>query len=300
MTPSDRRVAVRRLQERPGLSERRGCLVVGVPRGTVRRRPKRAAADAALTERIRELAYAHPRYGCPRVTALLRRGGCGVNHKRVHRIWKAEGLSLRRRRPKRRRYGPRGERVNKATHRDHVWTYDFLEDRTETGGKLRMLSILDEYTRECLLLRVGRSTPASRVIEALSWLLLTRGVPEHIRSDNGPEFIAYAVQDWLAKHRVKTLYIEPGHPWENGHIESFHDKLRDECLNRHIFRGVADAQEVAEAWRVEYNTLRPHSSLGYETPEEFAARAVSSGRATPSLRLQRPDQEKTLSLQLVP
>ncbi len=190
--------------------------------------------------------------------------------------------------------------MNKATHPDHVWTYDFLEDRTETFGKLRFLSILDEYTRECLSLRVGRSMPAARVIEALEWLLLTRGVPDHIRSDNGPEFIAYAVQDWLADRKVNTLYIKPGHPWENGYIESFHDKLRDECLNRHIFRSGREAEAVAETWRVEYNGYRPHSSLGYQTPKEFAKRAVSSSRATPSFRLQRPEEKNVLSLQVVP
>ena len=168
--------------------------------------------------------------------------------------------------------GLTGEIVNKAEYPNHVWSYDFMEDRTEPGGKLRILNVIDEYTRECLAIRIEPSIPASTVIEVLEWLFLTRGVPKYIRSDNGPEFVAKAVCGWLEKSGCQTLFIEPGSPWENGHIESFNDKLRDECLNCEIFRSGKEAQVIVEAWRQEYNNYRPHSSLGYLTPVEFAKR----------------------------
>jgi len=162
--------------------------------------------------------------------------------------------------------------VNKAEYPNHVWSYDFVEDRTEGGGKLRILVIIDEYTRECLAIRVKPSIPASAVIEVLEWLFLTRGVPKYIRSDNGPEFISKAVCQWLESSGCQTIFINPGSPWENGYIESFNDKLRDECLNREIFRNGKEAQVIVEAFRQEYNNYRPHSSLGYLTPAEFARR----------------------------
>jgi putative transposase len=266
---------VRRLGEVWGLSERRACRLAGLVRGTARYRVRRLRKDSLLVERIRDLAYRHPRYGCPRITALLRREGWRDNKKRIHRIWKVEGLSLRQKRPKRRQYGPRGEVVEKAEYRDHVWTYDFMEDRTERGGKLRFLNVVDEYTRECLAIRVERSLPAGRVIEMLEGLMATRGVPGHLRSDNGPEFIANEIQAWLEAREIKTLYIPPGSPWENPYIESFNGKFRDECLNMHVFVDVREAQQVAESWREEYNTQRPHSSLGYLTPEEFAVKKTT-------------------------
>ena len=159
-----------------------------------------------------------------------------------------------------------------ASYPNHVWSYDFVEDRTERGGKLRILAIIDEYTRECLAIRVEPSIPASVVIEVLEWLFLTRGVPKYLRSDNGPEFVARAVCQWLKESGCQTLFITPGSPWENGYIESFNDKLRDECLNREIFRNGQEAQAIVETWRQEYNNYRPHSSLGYLTPAEFARR----------------------------
>ena len=166
--------------------------------------------------------------------------------------------------------GPVGEIVNKAEYPNHVWSYDFVEDRTERGGKLRILVIIDEYTRECLAIRIAASIPASVVVEILEWLFLTRGVPKYLRSDNGPEFVAKAVCQWLEESGCQTLFITPGSPWENGYIESFIDKLRDECLNREIFRNGREAQTIVEAWRQEYNDYRPHSSLDYLTPTEFA------------------------------
>ncbi len=228
--------------------------------------------EARLVKKIHKLAIRNSRYGYRRITVLLRREGFRVNRKRVHRIWKSEGLGLPRRRPKRRRIGPTGEIVNKAEYPNHVWSYDFVEDRTERGGKLRILVVIDEYTRECLAIRVASSIPASAVIEVLEWLFLTRGVPKYLRSDNGPEFVSRAVCQWLEEGGCSSLFITPGSPWENGYIESFNDKLRDECLNREIFRNGKEAQAVVEAFRQEYNNCRPHSSLSYLTPVEFARR----------------------------
>jgi len=176
--------------------------------------------------------------------------------------------------------GSTGGIVNKAEYPNHVWSYDFVEDRTERGGKLRILVIIDEYIRECLAIRVKPSIPALAVIEVLEWLFLTRGVPKYIRSDNGPEFVSRAVCQWLENSGCQTLFIKPGSPWENGYIESFNDKLRDECLNREIFRNGKEAQAIVEAFRQEYNNYRPHSSLGYLTPAEFARRYYDKNQIT--------------------
>jgi len=269
--------------------ERQGCELVGVSRSVARYEPQEREGEADLRSRIRELSRRHKRYGYRFVTELLRREGQIVNHKRVYRLWKEEGLALPRKRPKRRRAGETVEVVNKATYRDHVWTYDFVEDRTDKGNKLRMLNVMDEYTRECLAIRVERSIDSFKVRDTLNWLFLTRGVPAHIRSDNGPEFIAKTLKDWLAESGCKTIYIEPGSPWENPYIESFNGKFRDECLNREIFTTAREAQEVVERWRREYNEFRPHSSLGYMTPSEFSLRYGSSSRPPVSLRFHSGD-----------
>jgi len=245
-------------------------MVVGLSRSLLRYVARRRKDEATLIRKIHDLAVRNSRYGYRRITALLRREGWKVNRKRVHRIWKSEGLGLPRRRPRRRRIGPVGEIVNKAEYPNHVLSYDFVEDRTERGGKLRILVVIDEYTRECLATRIAPSIPASVVVEVLEWLLLTRGVPKYLRSDNGPEFVAKVVCQWLEESGCQTLFINPGSPWENGYIESFIDKLRDECLNREIFRNGKEAQTIVEAWRQEYNNYRPHSSLDYLTPLEFA------------------------------
>jgi transposase InsO family protein len=249
---------------------------LGLPRSTIRYAGVKAS-DEELVTKMRELMQRHPRYGCKRIYQELRRAGIVVNHKRVHRIWKAEGFSLARRRPKRRLYGPKGEVKQRAARPGHVWTYDFVEDRTVKGGKLRILSVLDEFTRESLTLRVERSVPAWKVIETLKWLFLLHGAPGHVRSDNGPEFIAKAVQEWLKGCGSQTIYITPGSPWENPFIESFNGKLRDECLNMEIFANLKEAQIVIEDWRCEYNENRIHSSLGYLTPKEFAERHAKAG-----------------------
>jgi putative transposase len=260
------------LREEGVCSERQACEVLGAARSGVRYERRVPADEGELRERIGKLARAHPREGYRRVWARLRRRGERVNRKRVHRLWKAEGLSLPRRRKKRRRWGPKGEVVRRAEYPRQVWSYDIIEDRTERGGKLRILCVVDEYTRECLAIRVGRSITGVMVAEMLEWLFLVHGAPAYIRSDNGGEFIAGVVQKWLAAAGCRTLYITPGSPWENPYIESFQGKLRDECLNREVFYNGREAQIIIEGWREEYNRDRPHSSLGYLTPAEFAER----------------------------
>jgi len=297
VSPSARKAGVKHLKEHRICSERRACRIVGISRCAVRYRPRpRPEDEQALTDEIKTLAGRRKRYGYRRITALLRRKGFKVNHKRVHRIWKEEGLALRRRRKKRRRVGPKAEMIHKAEHPNHVWSYDFIEDRTERGGRLKMLAVMDEHTRESFVIRVEKSLDSGQVIETLMDLFEEHGVPEYIRSDNGPEFIAYALQKWLEQSGCQTIYIEPGSPWENSYIESFFGKFRDECLNMEVFRNGREARLVVENWRKEYNELRPHSSLGYLTPAEYAARAVSSSRATPSFRSQPLGEQLELTL----
>ena len=300
VSPSGRKAGAEHLKERGICSVRRACRIAGIARCAVRYRPRpRPEDEGTLRDEIKALAGRRKRYGYRRITAVLRRKGFKVNHKRVHRIWKEEGLALRRRRKKRRNVGPKTSVVHKAERPDQVWSYDFVEDRTERGGRLKMLAVIDEYTRESLAIRVDRSIDSGRVIETLTDLFERRGVPEYIRSDNGPEFIACALRQWLRQSRCRTIYIEPGSPWENSYIESFIGKFRDECLNMEVFRNGREARVIVESWRREYNQLRPHSSLGYQTPAEYAALAVSSSRATPSLRLQpNAAVEKTLTLSL--
>lgn len=281
--PAAQRAVVKDLVQRGVCSERRACAVLDAPRMTVRYKRRVRSGEDALRQRLRALAKKHKRYGFRRMLALLRREGWRVNKKRVHRLWKEEGLQRKRKTKRKRGCGPSPELPMRAEYPNHVWSYDFIEDRTERGGKLRMLCIVDECTRECLHIRVDRSIGAAKVIASLEWLFLLQGRPEYIRSDNGPELIAKALQAWLAEHHAKTLYITPGSPWENPFIESFNDKFRDECLNMHVFVDGRHAQTVVEAWRREYNEERPHSSLNYMTPAEFAAHCRNSGRPTASL-----------------
>jgi transposase InsO family protein len=218
--------------------------------------------------RIVELAKQYGRYGYRRITALLRREGWRVNHKRVERIWRREGLKVPRRQPKRGRlWLADGSCIRRrAEYRDHVWSYDFVFDRTHDGRPLRMLTIVDEYTRECLAIDVERGLRSEHVLHRLSELFLRRGTPGYIRSDNGPEFTAVAVREWLRRLGIQTLFIEPGSPWENGYVESFNGKLRDELLSREIFYTLTEAKVLIERWRHDYNTFRPHSALSYRPP----------------------------------
>lgn len=309
MSPRAKRLAVKTAKKSNDISERRACRLVGLARSTARYGSQPKPDDDETISRIRELATKHKRYGYRRIAVLLRREGSEINTKRVHRLWKAEGLQVTRKRRRKRRMGPKGEVTKRAEHPNHVWTYDFLEDRTEGGGKLRILTVLDEYTRTALAVRVASSFPSASVIDVLELLFLARGVPEHIRSDNGPEFTADAIQTWLGNKKCDTIFIKPGSPWENPFIESFNGSLRDECLNMELFASVREARELVETWRGNYNDLRPHSSLGYKTPSEFvqiwqdenrledSARAASPLRPTASANLQRQtERAETLSL----
>jgi transposase InsO family protein len=215
-----------------------------------------------------DLAKEYGRYGYRRITAMLHNEGWRVNHKRVERIWRQEGLKVPQKQPKRGRlwFGDGSCVRLRPLHKDHVWSYDFMAERTTDGRALRILAIIDEYTRECLHIVTARRLNSQSVLNALFNLFITRGVPEYIRSDNGPEFTAKTVRKWLFGLGVRTLFIEPGSPWENGYIESFNGKLRDELLNREIFTTLTEAQVLIENWRKEYNTIRPHSSLRYKPP----------------------------------
>jgi transposase InsO family protein len=263
------------------VAERRACRVLGQPRCTQRRVVKPPGDEDALTRDIVMLAAKYGRYGYRRVTALLRRGGWLVNHKRVERIWRREGLKVPKRQPRRGRlWLSDGSCVRlRPLHRNHVWAYDFVETRTHDGRKVRLLTVIDEYTRECLAIRAGRRMDSQHVLDVLAELFILKGVPDHIRSDNGPEMTALAVREWLTKVGVKTLYIEPGSPWENGYCESFNGKLGDELLKREIFYSLKEVQVLSEQWRREYNQVRPHSSLGYRPPAPEAVMMRSAAVA---------------------
>ena len=241
---------------------------LGQSRSTQRRVCVMREDESMLTTAIIDLATEYGRYGYRRVTALLNRQGWHVNHKRVERIWHCEGLKVPQKQPKRARLWLNdGSCIRlRATHPNHVWSYDFVMDRTHNGKAFRMLTVIDEYTHESLAIKTQRQLNSTDVLDCLNGLFLERGVPEHIRSDNGAEFTAIAVREWLAAAGVRTLFIEPGSPWENGYNESFNGKLRDELLNGEIFYTLKEAQILIEQWRIHYNTVRPHSSLGYRSP----------------------------------
>lgn len=272
MSPRRKREAVRVLRDRFNASERRACRALKQPRATQRYMARVRDDEVPLTQRIIELASVFGRYGYRRITALLRLDGWWVNHKRVERIWKQEGLKVPKKQPKRGRLWLNEHSCIRLRpeHKDHVWSYDFVQARTHDGRSFRMLVVIDEFTRECLSIDVARKLNHDDVLERLSWLMATRGVPKHIRSDNGSEFTAKAVRDWLKRLEVKTLYITPGSPWENGYVESFNGKLADELLDREIFYSLHEAKVLIERWRVAYNTIRPHSSLGYRPPAPAA------------------------------
>jgi transposase InsO family protein len=275
------------------VSERRACAALGQHRSTQRKVPRGRDDEQRLTADIIELARQYGRYGYRKVAELLRQAGWIINDKRVERIWRREGLKVPAKQPKRGRlWLADGSCIRlRPQQRNHVWSYDFVEDRTHDGRKYRMLNVLDEFTHECLAIRVARKLKAIDVIDVLSNLFILRGIPGHIRSDNGPEFVAEAVQEWIAAVGTKTAYIERGSPWENGYIESFNARLRDELLNGEIFYSLREAQIVIESWRRHYNTIRPHASLGFKPPAPevfvpaFAAWPAALRRAAPPATL---------------
>ena len=267
------------------VSERRACRVVAQPRSSQRYRTSPRSDEASLTIRMLELARENPRFGYRRITAMLRRENWEVSGDRIFRLWRREGLKVPQKTRKRRRLGTSDNGCDRqsAEHRNHVWCWDFVFDRTRSGASLKWFSIVDEFTRESLALKVDRTFKAEDVIDTLAELFAMRGVPKHVRSDNGPEFIAKAIQRWFNQLDIKALYIEPGSPWQNGYAESFFSRFRDEFLAVEEFESLAVAKRLTKSWQHNYNHHRPHSSLGYQTPAEFAARCANYARPKASL-----------------
>jgi len=253
-----------------GLSVRRTCSLVGIWRTSFSYKPKDNKPDEAIIRaKLKELADKRKRFGCPRLQVLLRREGFAINHKRTERIYKEEGLSIRIRRRRKMASTLRTE-VPRPTHANHIWSMDFMKDALSSGRRLKVLPIIDEYTKKCFKIEVDTSINGVRVVRTLNDIALKEeGLPEIIIVDNGPEFIGRAVDEWAYKRGVKLFFITPGKPVENMYMESFNGKLRDECLNLHYFVGLDHAKQIIEDWRVDYNTERPHSSLDNLTPEEF-------------------------------
>jgi len=260
-----------------GVSERRACRAIGQARSSQRYEARKPERDGPLRKRTRELARRHPRYGYRRIWVLLRREGWRVNRKRVQRLWREEGLRVPPQQRKRRRLGSSENSCTRrrAQRKNHVWSYDFVMDETSDGRRLKMLPVVDEYTREAHAILVERRITSEDVIKLLAELFCEHGEPEYIRSDNGPEFIASAVKEWLGVSGVETLYIEPGSPWENAYSESFNSRFEDELLNCEIFSSLTEAKVVVEQYRLAYNHERPHRALDYPTPAEFGAEQAS-------------------------
>lgn len=254
------------------MSERRACTAVGQHRGTQRYIPKERNGELLLVHAMHELVRKLPRRGCRHIAACLRREGWRVNYKRVHRLWKQEGFKVPRKRRTKRAIGDAANACDRraATSRNDVWAWDFIHDRTVDGRQVKFLIILDEFTRECLCLDAGRSIKAGDVLDVLSQLMAHHGVPRHIRSDNGSEFVAKKMKNWLETMHVETLYIAPGAPWQNGYAEAFNSRLRDEFLEMNYFHTLNEVKQLATAWKEHYNNARPHTSLRNKTPREFA------------------------------
>lgn len=283
------------------MSERRACRVLGQRRASQRYGRRVRSGELRLVGEMHELVRKHPRYGYRRVWVLLRRSGWQVSRKRIHRLWRQEGLRVPRKVKRRRRLGNSENSCirHRAERPDHVWAWDFVHERTSDGRPLKWLTIVDEFTRECLMLKVARRLSSLEVIDALAELARYRGLPGYIRSDNGPEFIAEAVRKWLERANVKTLYIEPGAPWENGYGETFNGKLRDELLNTEIFTSLLEAKVLAADWKEHYNHERPHGAIGYLTPTEYrrSLEAAAAGPYGPSA--DSPGIKSKLSQELV-
>tara|TARA_B100000519_G_C14181478_1_gene408740 strand:+ start:341 stop:1180 length:840 start_codon:yes stop_codon:yes gene_type:complete len=270
VSPAQKKQAVAYVVDQRLCSERRACRYLGVHRSTYRYPVKSPLPQQVqLHQRIVSLSWQYPRYGYRRIRAVLEREGWSVSRKQVQRIRRKEGLKVHPKPQRIPRQGVSTGLLTQATHRNHVWTWDFIFDRTDKGSTLKMLTMLDEYTRQCLAIRVERQIRSGQVLATLWQAMMQYGIPEHIRSDNGTEFIAGKIQRWLRVNQIKTLYIEPGSPWQNGYIESFHSRFRDECLNREWLLNLREARVVIEDWRQHYNTERPHSRLSYLSPENY-------------------------------
>lgn len=275
---------------------------MGQARSTQRWVSRRAEGDSELLERMRELAAENPAYGYRFIWALLRRERVRVNVKRVHRLWKLAGLKVVRRERERERTGTSENAcfVTRAEHPNHVWTYDIVFDETSDGRRLKFLVVVDEFTRLCLRIEVGRGMTAKAVVRVLSELVQIHGEPGAVRSDNGSEFTATAVKDWLTSAGIKTLYIERGSPWENAYAESFNSRFRAEFLDRESFRTLPEAQVMTERHRLKHNHERPHSSLDYKTPAEFAATWDGEGCAPTALRPHHPTNTREVAVETTP
>ena len=269
MTPAARRGAWVAATAGLGLSERRACRLVKIHRSVATYKPRREAPTELLT-RLRELASERRRYGYRRLAVLLRREGFVVNHKKVYRLYRDEGLAVRRVRRRKRKKLAGAERVipSLPESRNQCWSMDFVEDSLADGRRIRVLTLVDNYSRECLALEVGTSLPGARVVRVLEQVSRIRGKPKTIVVDNGPEFAGKALDAWAYENGVGLHFIAPGKPVQNAYIESFNGKFRDECLNEHWFSSIDEVGAVVEAWRQDYNTVRPHSSLGYRTPDQ--------------------------------
>lgn len=282
-----RREMVQQLRAR-GLSLRRSCALCHISRSSLRyqARPTRRTQNHQLATRLHAIARQHPRYGYRRAHVVVCREIPGVNIKRVHRIWRQERLCVPTRRSRRRRADRKVSRPLQATYPNQVWTYDFVHDTCANGQRLKILTLTDEFTRESLAIEVATTIRATRVMAVLAQVFQQHGMPAYLRSDNGPEFVAQAVQRWLTAQQVQTAYIEPGSPWQNAFGESFNGRLRDECLNLEWFRNATEAKVVIAMWRRHYNEDRPHSSLDYQTPQEF--RCAYDRRAAELATLDEP------------
>lgn len=279
MSPARRRESVDHLEQTHEVSERRACTVTGQHRSTQRYARKVPSGEGLLLKEMTRLVKGYPRSGCRMITAFLRAGGWRVNYKRVHRLWKREGFKVPRKARKKRAVGDSSNACDKriATSKNDVWTWDFIHDRLTDGRAMKCLTMVDEFTRECLALDMRRSFKGNDVVDVLSQLMGERGIPKHIRSDNGSEFIAKEVKEWLEKLHVEALYIAPGAPWQNGYIESFNSRVRDEFLEMNYFTTMREARQLAATWKEHYNTKRPHSSLNYMPPQTFAERCWAPG-----------------------
>jgi putative transposase len=290
MMPAAQREAVRAFLTTFKLSERRACRLIGIARSSWRYETHRDPATG-VRDRLRALAEQRRRFGYRRLTILLRREGLHVNHKRVYRLYREEGLAVRRRRRKPIRRAATAP-LPPATHLNQRWTMDFIEDRLVTGRKFRTFNVMDAVSRRGLASEVDTSLPGCRVVQVLNRLADQRGRPEELVLDNGPEFIGGALGRWASTHGVRLHFIAPGKPVQNAHIESFHGRFRDECLNEAWFLTVADARRIIEAWRQDYNTVRPHSALGYLTPDEFERMSQNEAEWTP--------EKETMGARLAP
>ena len=283
MSPARRRALAQEAVKEGRCSARSACRILKLSRRAYRYRSKEPCAkEKQMMRRLNELSEKYPRYGYKRITALLWREGWKIGKRRVQKLRRAAGLRVP---PTKRKLIRRGFSTGlptKAEHRGHVWTWDFIADGTRRGGALRMLTILDEYTRECHVLRADRALKSADVLEWLQKAISKHGAPEYIRSDNGSEFIAKIIQNWLQENQIKTIYIEPASPWQNGFVESFHGRFRDECLNREQFWTLTEARVVIEDFRREYNEFRPHSKLGNQSPAMFAEKKQRENQTTPA------------------